>query len=565
MLRHTLIILFFCCRTVVFSQDFGDLERNYLKVAKKKQESKAGRLAIRIADGYLSLPQGQKNYKKTIEYYNLALKHGRNVGDLALQTTAYLKLGKHYGRYQETNNEAVHHYNKGIALAEKKQDWQVYVSSTSELSKIYGRNPATVGKSIGVLQRSLSAAQKYGIPISKNDYYKRFAGLYRKKGDERNAQIFLKRLGKKDRPLAQGQKVTTSGKEALSSLEFELEEARKREEELNGRIADLQSYSSKEGKEYQSQISFLEEQKELAESNKTALEQRIVEFQARKEAQEKANLLLKMLIGLALIVLFVAVVGFIGQRRANRRLAAKNREILQQKQEIEAQKYEIEKQSRKLRTAQEKSEKLLLNILPKATAEELKENGFAQPKHYDMVTVMFTDFKGFTGIAEQLTPVEIVRELDICFLKFDDIAERHNMEKIKTIGDAYMCAGGIPLANNSNPVDAVNAGLEMQAFVEQRKQEKISRGENPFELRLGIHTGPVVAGVVGKKKFAYDIWGDAVNIAARMESSSEVGRVNISEATYEHVKHFFYCNYRGKIKAKNKGHVDMYFVNGPIV
>jgi class 3 adenylate cyclase len=127
-----------------------------------------------------------------------------------------------------------------------------------------------------------------------------------------------------------------------------------------------------------------------------------------------------------------------------------------------------------------------------------------------------------------------------------------------------MCAGGVPVPNNTNPIDAVRAGLAMQEFIEERKRERIQAGQVPFELRVGIHTGAVVAGVVGRKKFAYDIWGDAVNIAARMESSGETGRVNISETTYELVKNEFYCNYRGKIQAKNKGEIDMYFVNGPL-
>ena len=194
------------------------------------------------------------------------------------------------------------------------------------------------------------------------------------------------------------------------------------------------------------------------------------------------------------------------------------------------------------------------------TAEELKEKGSATPQYYEMVSVMFTDFKGFTKIAEKLSPQQLIEELDTCFLAFDEICEKYDLEKIKTMGDSYMCAGGIPIANQSNPVDAVKAGLEMQEFMKKWREEKLAKNLPSWELRVGIHTGPLVAGVIGRNKFAYDIWGDTVNIAARMEANCEVGRVNISETTHNLVKYDFPCEYRGKVEAKNKGAIDMYYV-----
>jgi len=220
----------------------------------------------------------------------------------------------------------------------------------------------------------------------------------------------------------------------------------------------------------------------------------------------------------------------------------------------------VRKTKKIIEAEKEKSDKLLLNILPFETAEELKEKGSATPKQYDMVTVLFTDFKGFTSIAEKHTPEQLVEELNNCFLEFDNIIDKFNLEKIKTIGDSYMCAGGIPVVNFTNPVDAVMAGLEIQAYMERLKADRIAQGLDYWELRLGINTGKIIAGVVGKNKFAYDIWGDAVNVASRMESSGAPGKVNISGATYELVKDTFNCIYRGKIQAKNKGEVDMYFV-----
>jgi len=209
-------------------------------------------------------------------------------------------------------------------------------------------------------------------------------------------------------------------------------------------------------------------------------------------------------------------------------------------------------------------ENLVLNILPAEVATELRNEGSATPRSYESVSVLFTDFKGFTTIAGGLAPKELVAELNDFFVAFDDIAVRNNLEKIKTIGDAYMCAGGIPSSNDTHYLDTVNAGLEMQEYMRRTNEIRASKGQQIWGLRIGIHTGPVVAGVVGKKKFAYDIWGNAVNIASRMESSGEAGRLNISAATYELVKDKYNCEFRGKIYAKNVGDIDMYFVNSKI-
>ena len=222
-------------------------------------------------------------------------------------------------------------------------------------------------------------------------------------------------------------------------------------------------------------------------------------------------------------------------------------------------------QRNKISKEKKRSDELLLNILPSETAEELKSTGTAKAKSFDLVTVMFTDFKNFTQASEKLSPEELVKEINNCYSEFDTIITRYGIEKIKTIGDSYMCAGGLPVTNSTHPEDIVNAGLEMQQFIEKNKAERISKGQPFFDLRLGIHTGPVVAGIVGIKKFAYDIWGDTVNTASRMESSGEIGKVNISGTTYELIKDKFNCTYRGKIEAKNKGQIDMYFVDGNIV
>lgn len=223
----------------------------------------------------------------------------------------------------------------------------------------------------------------------------------------------------------------------------------------------------------------------------------------------------------------------------------------------------IRRQKAQISREKERSDELLLNILPEEVAQELKAKGSADARLFDDVTVMFTDFKNFTRISERLTPTELVNEIHTCFKAFDQIISRHNIEKIKTIGDAYMCAGGLPIANKTNATDVVNAALDIQRFMTDHARQQVAAGREAFEIRIGIHTGPVVAGIVGIKKFAYDIWGDTVNIAARMESSGEAGKVNISESTYALVKDQYRCVHRGKVEAKSKGHIDMYFVEGP--
>jgi class 3 adenylate cyclase len=311
----------------------------------------------------------------------------------------------------------------------------------------------------------------------------------------------------------------------------------------------------------------IQQQLQESELRRSQLEQEKQQQEIRVLTQEKLisdlNLqkvrartrFLAVIVLLALVSLVIIIRSWRFTRRTNKTLAHQRNKIQQQKEALESQ-YEI------IKIEREKSEKLLLNILPEETAAELKEKGYASPQHYDKVTVLFTDFVGFTMVSEKMTPKEIVQELDYCFMAFDKIIDKHNLEKIKTIGDSYMCAGGIPIANDTNPEDVVMAALEIRDFMEKERATRAARGEIYWQLRIGVHTGPVVAGVVGKNKFAYDIWGDAVNTASRMESSGEAGKVNISGFTYDIINDKFECSYRGKIKAKNKGEVDMYFVEG---
>jgi ligand-binding sensor domain-containing protein len=242
-----------------------------------------------------------------------------------------------------------------------------------------------------------------------------------------------------------------------------------------------------------------------------------------------------------------------------RRLRAENERL---EKKVEERTEELVEKNIIVEKEKQRSDALLLNILPEEVAEELKTKGSAEAKQFDEVTVLFTDFKNFTQISEKMTPKELVEEIHTCFKAFDTITVKQGIEKIKTIGDSYMCAGGLPVANKNHAEYVVRASLEIQEFILNRVAERTALGKESFQIRIGIHTGPVVAGIVGIKKFAYDIWGDTVNTASRMESSGEAGKVNISGTTYELVKDKFACTNRGKIQVKGKGEIDMYFVEG---
>jgi class 3 adenylate cyclase len=272
----------------------------------------------------------------------------------------------------------------------------------------------------------------------------------------------------------------------------------------------------------ETEVSLLSKDKEIAE-----------QFAQRQKFAKNASL---VGLGLVIVILFIIFRNYLNKVKINKILDSQKAKI----------------------------ETLLLNILPASVAKELEKNGQAAPRFYDSVSVLFTDFKDFTKIADGMTPREIVDELNDFFSAFDDITDKHGLEKIKTIGDAYMCAGGIPVENNSHPFDIVRAAFDIVEYMRMKNVIRAAEGKNPWNLRVGIHTGPIAAGVVGKKKYAYDIWGSSVNIASRMESNGEPGKINISSATYELIKDRFKCSYRGKISAKNIGEIDMYFVEQEI-
>jgi class 3 adenylate cyclase len=286
-------------------------------------------------------------------------------------------------------------------------------------------------------------------------------------------------------------------------------------------------------------IEALKAKKEL---DSLALLQKDMALENAELAREQGKYLTYLLGAVSLFVLMLAAL-FYARFKANKKTAAT-----------------LSKQNKLIEQERERSDELLHNIMPVQVAKELKEKGAATAQQFPEATVLFTDFKNFTTIAERLTPEKLVEELNTCFRAFDHIISQYpDIEKIKTIGDAYLCASGL-VKHKTMPKNIVKAALEIQEFLEDHKLEKQKKGEPHFEARIGIHTGPLVAGVVGFKKFAYDIWGDTVNIAARMEETCDPGKVNISETTYGLVKYSFDCQPRGREMVKNKGMMEMYYV-----
>ena len=261
----------------------------------------------------------------------------------------------------------------------------------------------------------------------------------------------------------------------------------------------------------------------------------------------------------------LAQLSLIEQTKENERIVREQNVILEEL--VQGRTSQLKEANEELTTLLEtvdeerkKSESLILNILPATTARELKELGNAKPQTYQLVSVLFTDFKDFTKVTANMSPEKLVNDLNECFSQFDKIIQKYGIEKIKTIGDSYMAAGGLPVPSGLHALDTVRAGLAMRDYMETWNARRINSNHPPFLIRIGIHSGPVVAGVVGTHKFAYDIWGDTVNIASRLESNGEPGKVNVSAITMELVKDNFQFTPRGLIEVKGKGALDMYWV-----
>jgi class 3 adenylate cyclase/Tfp pilus assembly protein PilF len=513
----------------------------------------------------------QGEYVKALDYNERSLKINKELGLFKANAATYDNIGTIY-REQKNYPKAFENYQLGLAIFEQTEDKRGIAHISGNMGATYLQQGEVV-KAMEYSKRALKNAEEIGNKfemakalnnigiihkmnnnnIEAMDYFKR--GLEaREEINNKNGIIeSLNNIGEVQLKLGNFYKAIENCKKALD-LGKQVSSIRGQKESCDCLYqAYKASGDSSKGLAYIEQLLVfndslgeVETSKRLQQMEFTKTKESDSLVQVEKESKvelahqievQQKDKNRNIAVGLGVFFLLLAG-GFYGRSR-----------IVQKSKAI------IEKEK-------DRSENLLLNILPAEIAEELKIKGSADARDFDLVSILFTDFKGFTETSAKLTAKELIGEINHCFEAFDHICEKFRIEKIKTIGDAYMAAGGLPVPSNDSVKNTVLAALEMQFFISNRILEKRSLNETPFEMRLGIHTGPVVAGIVGVKKFQYDVWGDTVNTASRIESKGEVGKVNISENTYNLIKNDpdFLFESRGKIDAKGKGKIEMYFV-----
>lgn len=470
-----------------------------------------GKIYISIADVYSQIG----NNRNSLDYYNKAISLLRIKNDSINIATALLNTGDEYFNINQLDTARI--YTEEAAIIFKKINYplgQAY--ALGNIGMIYaeeGKNIAAENNMSQAIEIMEQEGDFYPIAV----YLTYISDIYQNKGDHKTALNYANQSLK----IAKAHGL----KQEISDANLKLSELY---ENANNTTQSLKFY--KDYITYRDSVNNLDAVHKMADLRTDfEVSQKQVEVDLLNQEKKTQRIIRNgLIIFLGLISLLLLAL------------------------------YRFYKAADK---EKKRSEKLLLNILPAKTAEELKENGKVAARKFESVTVLFTDFVGFTKYSESLSPEELVEIIDFYFSKFDEIVEKYGLEKIKTIGDAYMCAGGLPFPSEDHAIKMIHAALDITNFV---KEERLKQGVNkmPFDIRLGINTGPLVAGVVGFKKFAYDIWGDTVNIASRLETNSEIGKINISQSTYDLIKNDFNCNYRGEVDVKYKGLMKMYFVEG---
>lgn len=530
----------------VVSQNMGDYSKaleNYIKAVKLNQGllsdqkrnlddslTQAG-LLFTVGDIYIEMSQ----FDKALENYNHVLLFADELHDSTFRMMAYTGIGKTLSLTNKFS-KAAEYLDKALSISKATNNSMNEIGILNDLGAVYLK--------LGDVDRALFYSSNSKILAEKNQnenflprIYNTIGKIYSKKRNYSEAVNYLQ----KSILIAKKLNILADQRDAWFELSKIYEALKQPENALNA----FRSYISLRDSVYNvdkaramtsADMQFKFEAKQMADSIRQTLT-----FDSKMQRQRAYTISSIIGLGLVLLLSFFIYKGYSRAKKSNAIISKANEEIIKEKLV---------------------SENLLLNIIPRDVADELKLTGKVKAKLFDNVTVLFTDFVNFTNTAEIRSPQELVEELDTCFKAFDEIAAKFNIEKIKTIGDAYLAVAGLPHANSHHAIDTVKAAIEMRNYMKARRKKM---GALTFEVRLGIHSGKVIAGIVGMKKFAYDVWGDTVNTAARMEQSSEIGMINISHETYKLIENKFVCSYRGEIEAKNKGKMKMYFIDQEFV
>lgn len=500
--------------------DFPLALENYIQGANIATQAKMvreqGLINVAMADVY-SLTE---NHSKAVESYRIAIDILRKENDRQGLASALLNLGDEFFNYG-IQDSALVYFNESQEIF-KSIDYEIGVAyCLGNVGLVFAKK-----EQYEIAEEKISKAvqllEKHGDFYPICVYLTYMSDIYLEKGDIKTALKFARQ----SLELAQNYGL----KKEVGKAYLKLSELEDKSGNHAASLDHLKKHLS-----YKDSVNNLSTVQEIA-NIRTDFEISKKQIEVDLLSQQKKN---QQIMAIAALIAFI-LIGLLALS------LFKRNKLIQESSAI------INKE--KMR-----SEELLLNILPEQTANELKEFGKVKAQRFESVTVLFTDFRGFSKYSEGLSPEKLVEIVDFYYSKFDEIINNYGLEKIKTIGDSYMCAGGLPFPSEDHAVKMIQAAFDISKFVDD------SKFNNPFdreglEIRIGINTGPIVAGVVGTKKFAYDIWGDSVNIAARMESNSEPGKINVSAYTYELIKDVYHCEFRGEIQVKSKGSMKMYFV-----
>lgn len=461
---------------------------------------------------------------KALSYYQQVERYLSNLNNLNIQSTYLMGIGEVYSKRNDNDN-ALKYYKEALAVNKDTPDYAHILTMIGKEERKIGN----VQRAMEYFDLAYKTAKESDQPLDQVQTLLALGDLFQ----ESNTSLALKSY-KEAETLALGMETNEELSDIYQGMAVAYQttgnfknafEYQNKYLVLKDSIFNIKTDDKIRGLQFDFDL-----EKKQDENDKLLQEAQIADLQAKRQKYVIYGTVL------GLLLVFVLAVGSYKRYRY------------------------VKKTNKIIEEEKNRSENLLLNILPDETALELKQNGKVKAKKFESVTVMFTDFKGFTSYSQNLSPELLVKTVDYYFSKFDAIMEKYDLEKIKTIGDAYMCAGGLPFPTKDHPYKMVQAAFEIARVMEETKLNP-PKDIVPFDVRIGINTGGIVAGVVGTKKFAYDIWGDTVNVAARMETLSEPGRVNVSQSTYLLIKDSYNCEHRGQIHVKNKGMMDMYFVN----